>query len=190
MGHVGGRAELVADDPHLAAVGEGAHREREVAAEGAVEPGGTHDLVSRVLGAHRLLARQLAAAVGGEGMGRVELVVGASSAAVEHVVGRDVHHAQTALGGRQRQVARADCVSREGTLRVALGAVDGVVGGGVHHQVRLDARHLGADRGQVGDVELRVAARHDLVARPPAGDGTAELAAGAGEQHLHASKSS
>ncbi len=143
-----------------------------------------------VLGAHGLLAGELAEAVGGEWIRSVELVVGAPRATVEHVVGRDVHQSQVPLGCRERQVAGAHRIPREGPFRVALGAVHGVVGRGVDHQVGPHALHGGAHRGEIGDVELGVRARHDLVATEAPRDGLAQLSAGAGEQHPHASKSS
>jgi hypothetical protein len=87
-------------------------------------------------------------------------------------------------------VARAHGVAREGALGIALGAVDGVVGGSVHDLVGLHGVERVPDRGEIHDVELGPRPRDDLVAAPPVLDRPPELPAGPGEQDSHASKSS
>ena len=107
---VGRRADLVADDQHLAVVGgEAQHRLDEVGAADAEEPGGADDEVALVGGRGRLLAGQLGAAVGGERRGLVGLDVGGALGAVEDVVAGDVDDAGADRGGGGGDVARRRC---------------------------------------------------------------------------------
>lgn len=63
----GGGAELVVDDAQdITAPGQLKYRAEEVAAARGVDPGGANDQCARAGGGHRLIAGELAPAVGGE----------------------------------------------------------------------------------------------------------------------------
>ena len=83
------------------------------------------------------LARLLAGAIDRGGIDGILLDIGAALAAVEDIVGRDMDQGRpdglAGLGQRRRPIA----IDGEGELGLALGLVDGGIGGGVDHQIGL-----------------------------------------------------
>ena len=90
------------------------------------------------------------------------------------------------LARRERQRARGERVHRERPLRLALGGVDAVVGGGVEDDVGPDARDEGRHGGRVRHVELGAAARPGELVAEPQRELAPELAGRAGHERLHA----
>jgi hypothetical protein len=90
---------------------------------GAEDPLRADDQVLPAGSAHRRLARQLAAAVGGERRGRRVLRDGRRGPAVEHEVGRDVDEQRAAAAGLGEH-ARGERVSPHGDVRLGLAAVE------------------------------------------------------------------
>ena len=184
----GRAADLVGDDADLVAlVAEREHRVDEVAPAGAEQPGGAHDRVLVGGGGDLLLAGQLRATIGADRVHRVGLQPRLALGAVEDVVGRDVHDARTALGGRARDIARAVAVDggRGGLGR--LGAVDVGPRGAVDHRARLGRRDDAAHVVGIGDVELGAGEGEDVVPQPGggSGDGLPEHPRAAGDQQAH-----
>ena len=87
------------------------------------------------------LARLLAGAIDRGGIDGILLDIGAALAAVEDIVGRDMDQGRAdglaGFGQGRRPVA----IDGEGELGLALGLVDGGVGGGVDHQIGLLGDH-------------------------------------------------
>ena len=92
-------------------------------------------------GADGALARLLAGAIDRGGIDGILLDIGAALAAVEDIVGRDMDQGRAdglaGFGQGRRPVA----IDGEGELGLALGLVDGGVGGGVDHQIGLLGDH-------------------------------------------------
>ena len=133
---VGRRADLVADDEHLAVVGRKAqHRLDEVAAADPEQPRGADDEVAFVGGRGRVLAGELGPAVGGERRRLVGLDVWLALGAVEDVVAGDVDDAGAAGCGGRGDVPRPVAIDGHRRLLGLLGAVDVGPGGAVDDDV-------------------------------------------------------
>ena len=180
---VGRRADLVADDQHLVlGRGEAQHRLDEVGAADAEEPGGADDEVALVGGRGRLLAGELAAAVGGERRGLIGLDVGRALAAVEDVVAGDVDDARR----RPSAAAAATLPAAVPLTASAASSASSAPSTSVQAAQLIttsgrSSSNLAADRAGVGDVELGVAEADHVVAGVAGGehDVAAEHAAGA-----------
>ena len=101
---VGGGAHLVVNHAQgVFFVSESQHRFDKIVAELAVQPGGAdNDGVGAGAG-QGALAFEFGPAIDRARRGRVLFAVGAARGAVEHVVGRNVQHADTVFGGRFAQ---------------------------------------------------------------------------------------
>jgi hypothetical protein len=103
-------------------------------AERAIDPGGAQDHVLAQRSPHRLLAGGLGAPVNAERRDRIVFQVGRLLAAVEYVVGGNVHQRN---GGRRAGAGKhagADLVSLPRGLDLALGLIDLGVGCGIDRQ--------------------------------------------------------
>ncbi len=103
-------------------------------------------------GADRLLAVQLGLAVDAQGASGVVLAPGPLAAAIEHVVGAVVQQQRAAGLGFARQHGGRLGVDAARLFRLALGLVDGGVGGGVDDDVWLQRAHAGGDALQLAQV--------------------------------------
>ncbi len=151
----GGLAVLVVD--HVEGVAQGGqfqHGGDEVVPVLAVQPCAADDVaVLRQHLGHGLLADQLGAPVGVDRAGRGVLGVRLRGVAGQHVVGGDVEQARTGGGAGLREDAYGCAVDGRCGFLGGLGAVHVRPGGAVDdHRDVLDG---GADRGRVGDVEVR-----------------------------------
>ncbi len=185
MRREGGRAELIVHDPHLGPLGELEHGHGEVPSLGRIQPRGAHDEVPWIGVAYRILPFELAPAVDGAGAGLVALVVGTPGLPVEDVVGGEVQDRDPALLRGDRQDPGAAGVSREGRLRVALGAVHIRVGRGVEEEVGTRLVESLLHLAPVADVELGLARGDHLVGAEAGPHHSAELPFGSGDQDPH-----
>ena len=133
-----------------------------------------------------MLTGELRAAVDGGGRRGVVLAVGAMGAAVEDVIGGDVDDACADLAGGRGEVADGVAVDLEAAFGVALGAIDGGVGGAIDDVGLATAADKVGDGVTVAEVEFVDVGQGEGVVRvavDAAADGVAQLAAGAGDEY-------
>ena len=107
-------------------------------------------------------------------------------AAVEDVIGRDVDDACADLAGGRGEVADGVAVDQEAAFGVALGAIDGGVGGAIDDVGVAAAADKVGDGVTVAEVEFVDVGQGEGVVRvavDAAADGVAQLAAGAGDEY-------
>ena len=160
IGRVGRRAALVADHAQGLGLAQGhQHGFEEAVAEHAIDPGRPEDQVRRIGRLHGAFAGQLAASVHVQGRGLVILDIGRGLGAVEHVIGRVVHHQRAARGGQRRQLANRLGVDPHGAHRVFLGALHGGPGRGIDDHVGLFPTHEPGYLQRIGQVAIIPARR-------------------------------
>src|SRR5204862_7185080 len=131
----------------------------------AEQPRGADDEVALVGSGGGLLAGELGAAVGAQGRGLVHLDVGRVLLAVEDVVTRYVDDLGAGLRRRGGDIARAGAVDLHRRLLGLLRPVHIGPGRAVDDRRRALAGGALRDSVGVGDVEVGVGERHDLVPR-------------------------
>ena len=158
----GGVPHLVVDKGHLVALGgHPQHRLDHVVAVSAAHPRGARNRPRRI---DLPFATELGATVYRARCRGVPLDIGARLGAVEHVVGRDVHHVRSDSTGPIRDEAGGERVDVVGDLGLHLALVHGGEGRTVQDQIRAP---LGDDTESliaVGDVTgVDVDAQHLVV---------------------------
>ena len=131
-----------------------------LAATAAEHAARAHDQVIGAARRDQRLARELRGAVDAERPRRVVLAVGPAGAAVEDVVGRDVHQQRTRARARPAASQRgASAFTAKAASTSVSAASTPVPGRGVEDDVRGDARHQRRDGRRVGDVDLGASRR-------------------------------
>ena len=167
------------------------HGEAEIGAHGAIDPAGAQDPgPTRAQGRqHGPLARCLAGAIDPQGLGGLVGAIGAALLAVEDKIGAQLQQPATGVGQGLGKGLGGASVHGHRQVRVALGPIHGGIGTGIEQPIGLVLPHQVLASGGVGQIEVAAAQGHQLHPLGPGGDqGLAQLARGAGEQHLHGSK--
>jgi hypothetical protein len=99
-------------------------------------------------------AGQFRNAIGAQGSRTILFGVGASGGPIENVVGGKVDELRVQLTARHGQIADRESVGDEGRLRLSLGNVHLVVGGGVEHYFGIRLRENLLDARGVGNVNV------------------------------------
>ena len=163
IGRMGRAAVLVVDDAELRPFsGKAQHRAEEVRAMRRVDPRRAQDRVPRIGGGDRLLAGKFGCAVDRQRRGRVGLDIGRGLGAIEDVVGGNLDDGNAEPGRCFGDRPGPDRIDGEGEVPFALGLVDGGIGGGVDHDVRLCRGDRGGDRFRPFQVQLGTADRDDV----------------------------
>ncbi len=133
--------------------------------------------MARIGPRQRLFASQLAGAIDRQRGDRILFGISAVLLAVEDEIGRDMDHRQPVPRRRQRHMPRAAAIDRIGHLRLALGLVDGGIGGGVDDDAVGHLFQSGIDRQRIGDIDLRSGQEQALpsVLHGEGSQGTAKL---------------
>ena len=179
-------ATLVVDEREgLVRIGrEAQHQLDHVVAVLTTHPGRACD---RGSGSRRMLTRQLRTAIDRLRVRGVVLPIRALECAVEHVVGADVDEVGADELARRRQVSDGIGIHGEREVLVGLARIHGGVGSGVDDGVGADLVEQSAHRVGVGDVEIALGDRHDVIAGRTrvVDDVDAELSGRAGDHELH-----
>ena len=183
----GGHPPLVGDDAQAVAIGgEFEHGLGEVAAMRADDPAGTQDQVPRIGGLQCQFAVALGQAVDALRVRGIVFDVGALLGAVEDVIGGVMDNEGAEPGGFFAKNARCDGVHRGSTFLIALGLVDGGVGGRVDDDVGANVTHQPANGLRIGQIAFRLVDRNDFAERRQAAlEFEADLAVLAGEEEFH-----
>ena len=159
---IGGGAHLVEHHVEARAAGhEAEHGFHEVLAVNGIEPGGADDDAAAAAFENGLLARQLGAAIGPEGIGGQVFRARGVAIAAEHIVGAHVHEQSPLLFCGGGQIGSGGGVDEAGHVFVVLCGVHIGVGGAVHN----GAHALGSleHGGGIGDIELGYIGENELV---------------------------
>ena len=182
---------LVGDDTQMIAfLRQALDREQEILAARAIDPARAQYQVCDAGRLHGLFAGQFAAAVDAQRIGDIVFSVSAGLCAVEHVIGRIVDHGRAEPRCFLRHHARCFAVDAHGQFRLLFGLVDGRVSGRIDDHGRFQGTDHIADLVKVAQIHGAAVKRDDVAkALQAAREFIADLAAGAGEQDLHANSS-
>ena len=162
----GGRADLVVHHgDRLPLVEKAQHGEQEVRSAGSVHPGKAEDQVTRVGCRNGLVAGKFCPSVGRERTDLVRLAPGTLAGAVVDVVGGVVDDGGSELRGLLGQHLRPGGIDGVAARLVFFGLVDGGVGGGVHHDLRLHLAHQLAQTVGVSEIYIGIVQRRHLAQR-------------------------
>jgi hypothetical protein len=146
---------LIIDHPeHFSFMRETQHRLHEIPPMAPVEPGRTYNHVLLMTATHGLLPLPFAAAIHPKGHSNVIFAVGASSRAIEHIIGRHVEQWNAALATEDSQVSHPIPIDGQGSLWLHLRLVNRRVGRGINKHVRLGIDQRLAETGRLRQVYL------------------------------------
>src|SRR5215470_656345 len=185
------RTALIIDYSELRALARKAQdREEEVVSAARVKPARAKREMPATACGDRALPRELRSPVRIKWIGRVVLDVGFNLGAVENIFGRVVHEECAAPFRLLGEDSGGGGVDRERKLRLALGLVDGRVGGRVDDDVRRYLAYARDDLVGFGEIEAGAVEGDDVPERcQGAFELPADLAVPAAEQNPHANVS-
>src|SRR6267143_2135702 len=150
-----------------------------------IQPCSSENQRAAICGANGLLSGELAAAVDAERNGFIFLGVWRASFTVEDVIGGKVDQQRAEAPAFLGQQSRRDSIDLQCDVRLGLGAIHGVIRGGVEDYVGPNAADELPNARRIGKIELLPAGRHDIA---ESGDGAlqlpAELTVLAGDEDL------
>ena len=181
-----GRAAMLIghDAQFIAGRGEAQHRLEKIVTELAVDPCGAQNDVMLQVTADRILSCRFAAPIGADRTHRIAFQVRSVLAAIEHVIGRDVHHRNAGARACGREHSRADFIAAARFVKLGLREIDLRVGGRIHHEAWLPQRQRGRNRGRIDNIglDMRQRAQYRRARGSRAGQLLAELAVAAKHQ--------